>query len=406
MAGILDHPQAQRLLDEATLSTRDVASCAGLLERFLLPYLPLFPRSETRVNARILVEGKLSDLPRKTVEPIAIRAGLPRKPLQHFLSRGAWDHEPLLALLREEVARLWGASHGVLTIDGSGFPKKGTESVGVARQWCGRLGKVDNSQLGVFLGYSCVQGHALLDCRLYLPKEWAQDKLRRKKAGVPQRVVFQESWRIALDLLGRGVGVPHGWITADDEFGRVQEFRSELRRRGERYLVDVPSDTSMRDLEAEVPVQTRRRGSLPKSPFETVAEWATRQPASRWRRVVTRPGEKGMLAVEALTARVQTTWERSRLGPPERLLVRREWGGKMSYHLSNAGEEAGLEQLVRAKGMHHAVEQCFAEGKGEVGLDHYEVRSWTGWHRHMALSMLAVWFLGWERSRLGKGVCG
>ena len=403
MAGILDHPQAQRLLADATLSPQDVASCAGRLGRFLLPYLPLFKRSEQRRNLRILLEGKLSDLQRKTVEPIAIRARVPRKPLQHFLARGAWDHEPILAQVREEVARLWGAPHGVLTLDGSGFPKKGTESVGVARQWCGRLGKVDSCQVGVFLGYSCSQGHVLLDGRLCLPEEWVADKPRLDAAGVPEGTPFQESWRIALDLLERCKGVPHGWVTADDEFGRVQEFRAELRQRGERYLVDVPSDTRMRDLEEAPPVQEQRRGRPRKAPFETVAEWAARQPASRWRRVAARPGEKGMLEAEALTTRVQTTWEKSRLGPQERLLVRREEGGKQSWHLSNAGEEAGLEQLVRAKGAHHRVEQCFEEGKGEVGLDHCEARSWKGWNSHMALSLLALWFLGWERSRLGKG---
>jgi SRSO17 transposase len=405
MVSILHHPQAQELLNAAAITRQQVNACARRLRRFLQRYWPLFKRQEQRDNALIILEGKLSGLDRKTSEPIAHQAGVPRKPVQAFVGTGAWDDEAILAELHNDVAEQWPDSDGVLTVDSSGFPKKGNQSCGVSRQWCGRLGKIDNCQLGVFVGYACKHGHTALDRRLYLPPEWANDPQRREKTHVPANVVYQETWRIALDLLQRCAVVPHAWVTADDEFGRVQDFRAELRQRHERYLVDVPADTLIRDLEAEPSPQKRRCGSLPKMPFETVSNWALRQPRSRWQRIEVRAGEKGIVQVEAMTVRVQTQYHRSRSGPEERLVVRRELQaeaeGKLSYHLSNAISEVNLEELVRAKGKHHQVEQVLQEGKGEVGLDHYEVRSWVGWHHHMTLSLLALWFLALERGRVG-----
>jgi SRSO17 transposase len=405
MSTILEHPQAQELLNAATITPQDVNACARRLRRFLQPFWPLFKRQEQRDNALIILEGKLSGLDRKTSEPIAHQAGVHRKPVQAFVGAGAWDDEAIRTEIRRQVGQQWHDPDGVLTVDSSGFPKKGDQSCGVARQWCGRLGKIDNCQLGVFVGYACTHGHTALDCQLYLPLEWVNDPQRRHKTHVPDNVVFQESWRIALDLLQRSQDVPHSWVTADDEFGRVQDFRAELRQRQERYLVDVPADTRIRDLEAEPPRQQRRRGSLPKMPFETVSHWAMRQPKNRWQRIEVHAGEKGVVQVEAMTVRVQTPYLRSLLGPEERLVVRRcvdaEAEGKLSYHLSNAVSEASLEELVRAKGKHHQIEQTLQEGKGEVGLDHYEVRSWVGWHHHMTLSLLALWFLALERGRVG-----
>jgi SRSO17 transposase len=307
-----------------------------------------------------------------------------------------------MAEIRRHVRQEWPDPNGVLTLDSSGFPKKGTQSCGVSRLWCGRLGKVENCQLGVFLSYACDYGHTGLDRRLYLPQDWANDPQRRAKCHVPEKVTFQQTWQIGLDLLRRCREVPHAWVTADDEFGKVQDFRAELRQLGERYLVDVPADTLIRDLEAQPPVPARRHGSLAKMPLETVSAWAARQPAGRWQRVQVRDGEKGLVQVEALTVLVQTMYHNSRQGPQERLLVRRGLGdGKLSYHLSDALEGVSLEELVRAKGKHHQVEQTLQEGKGEVGLGHYEVRSWVGWHHHMTLSLLALWFLALERGRAG-----
>lgn len=404
MATILEHPEAEALLEAAAITPEEVNACARRLHAFLPRYLSLFRRSEQRDNATLLLEGKLSGLDRKTSEPIANQAGVPRKPLQAFVGAGAWDDEAVMAEIRSHVREAWADPRAVLVVDGSAFPKKGTHSCGVARQWCGRLGKVDNCQVGVFLVYACRHGHAPLDRRLYLPKQWDEDADRREECHVPEGVHYQERWRMALALLDRCRDIPHAWVTGDDEFGRASEFRAELRQREERYVLDVPCNTLTRDLEARPPRRTRKKGRKRKVPFERVDEWAKRQPASRWKRMLVRAGEKGPLEVEAMTVRVQTKQE-GRVGSEELLLIERtvEEKPQTSYHLSNAGSGVKIEELVRGRSERHRVEEVFREGNGEVGLDHYEVRSWVGWLHHMTLSLLALWFLALERGRVGGG---
>jgi len=404
MATILEHPEAEVLLDAATITPQQVNACSRRLRAFLPRYLSLFRRSEQRANATLILEGKFSGLDRKTSEPIANQAGVPRKPLQAFVGAGAWDDEAVMAEIRSHVRQEWADPRAVLVVDGSAFPKKGTHSCGVSRQWCGRLGKVDNCQVGVFVIYACRKGHAPLDRRLYLPKDWDEDADRREECHVPEEVHYQERWRMALALLDRCREIPHAWVTGDDEFGRASEFRAELRKREERYVLDVPCNTLIRDLEARPPRRTRKRGRKRKTPFERVGEWAKRQPASRWKRMLVRAGEKGPLEVEAMTVRVQAKWE-GRVGPEELLLIERtvEEEPEASFHLSNAGSAVTLEELVRGRSERHRVEEVFREGNGEVGLDHYEVRSWVGWLHHMTLSLLALWFLALERGRVGGG---
>jgi SRSO17 transposase len=400
---ILEHPQAQALLADAVLDERQLRRLADGLEPFLQRYLPLFQRAEQRVNARLVLEGKLSALSRKTCEPIAHAAGTRREVLQDFVGSSPWDDDALLAELRRHVAEEWADPEAVLAIDGSTFPKKGKHSCGVARQWCGRLGKVENCQSGVFLAYACRRGHVGIDRRLWLPEEWAGDGDRRAKARVPEGEAYEEHWRTALKVLDRCRGLPHGWVAADSEFGRVTAFRAALRGRGERYAVDVREETSVRDLGEPVGQPVRRHGSKKKAPFRRADEWAALQPAGRWARVEVRAGEKGPLAYDVLEARVPTM-EGKRVGPVERLVVLRweEGGGqRRRYVVSNAAGGAALAEVVRAAAERHRVEQVFEEGKGEVGLGQYEVRSWVGWHHHMALSLLALWFLALSRDRDG-----
>jgi SRSO17 transposase len=401
---LLDHPEAQALLADATISTEAVRGCRDRMTRFLKRYLPLFYREEQRQHAAAVVRGLLSGLERKTAEPIAREAGIPRKNLQYFVGCGQWDDEAVMAELRAHVREELADPLAVLVIDPSAFPKKGTDSCGVARQWCGRLGKVDNCQVGVFLAYAAPQGYAPLDRRLYLPEDWAADAERRKKAHVPADVIFQERWRMALDLLDRCRGdLPHAWVAGDDELGRAAEFRQALRQRGERYVLDVPCNTTVRDLDGRRPPRKKAGvGRKRQVPFRRADTWAARQPAGRWTRLTIRDGEKGPLEVEALTARVRAKQER-RIGPEERLLVVRTLGpgAKTDYALTNAAADVPLAELVRARSERHRIEQVFQEANGEAGLAHYEVRSWVGWHHHMTLSLLALWFLGLERRRVG-----
>src|SRR5262245_57340298 len=200
---LLDHPTAQALLADAKASPAAVAGCRHRLDDFLRRYLPRFYRVEQHELARVVIEGKLSNLQRKTAEPIAYQAGRPRKPVQHFVGAGCWDDEAVMAELRRHVADELGDAESVLVLDASAVAKSGSASCGVARQWCGRLGKVENCQVGVFVAYVTRAGQALVDRRLYLPQTWAKDAARRQQTHVPRDVPFQESWRIGLALVDR-----------------------------------------------------------------------------------------------------------------------------------------------------------------------------------------------------------
>lgn len=397
---LLERPEAQALLGDAEVSAAAVRGCRDRLERFLKRYLPLFYRAEQRELAAVVLQGKLSGLPRKTSEPIASLAGRHRKPVQHFVGAGCWDDERVLTELHQHAAEEVGDPEGVLVVDPSGFPKKGTASCGVARQWCGRLGKVDNCQVGVFLAYVGPRGSALLDRRLYLPQEWAADPKRRRATQVPKDVAFQERWRIGLDLMDRvaAEGVPFGWVAGDDELGRASAFREALRWRHRHYVLDVPCNTLIRDLD-EAPAPGRRW-----PPWRRVDEWARAQPASRWRKIVVGDGSKGPKVVRALDARVQGKDEDGSSGMVERLAVIRtvDREPQVWYTLSNARAGVPLEALVQAHARRHGIEELLQAGQGEVGLSHYELRSWVGWHHHMTLSLLALWFLLLEKGRLGK----
>ena len=249
----------------------------------------------------------------------------------------------------------------------------------------------------MFLAYVTAKGYAPLDRQLYLPEQWAEDAQRREETHVPKTVAFQERWRIGLELLDRsGPDVPFGWVAGDDEFGRASAFRAALRARGLRYVLDVPSNTSIRDL-GETPAPGRR---LP--PWRRVDQWAKAQPSWRWRRLVVGAGAKGPRVVRALETWVQAKGENGRVGPVERLVVIRTVAeeSQVWYTLSNASDVA-LPAVVQAHSRRHGIEEMLQAGKGDVGLGHYEMRSWVGWRHHMTLSLLALWFLILEKDRLG-----
>ena len=377
----------------ALLTEASVRPCMDRLDAFMDSFLPHFYRTEHRRHACTIVKGLLSDLKRKTVEPIAIDHNQHRRALQRFVGAGCWDDDDVLGELRRQVAREFGDPSGVLIIDPTAFAKKGTGSVGVGRQWCGRLGKVDNCQLGVFLGYASSSGAALVDRRLYLPKAWTEDRARMTAAHVPKSVEFQTAGQIAVELLERSSAVlPHSWVLADDEFGRATWFRAKVAEIGERYLFDVPSNTRIRVLEPE------------STEFMHVSKWAGSQPQSGWTTFEVADGHKGPIAIEAIAVPVETRAD-DRVFGKETLLVTRPKGSKddWKYRLAPASAaELPLAELVRAGGMRHRVEELFEEGKGDAGLAHCEVRSWVGWHHHTTLSMLAHFFLTLERKRLEK----
>ncbi len=232
------------LLDDAVVRPGLLRDLLPRLESFLKPFVRPLLSPEQRANAHDYVQGLLSDLDSKDVESIAYLHDRERQGLQKFIGQALWDHRPLVTELARQVGTELGEADGVLVFDPSAFAKKGTQSVGVARQWCGRLGKLDNCQVGVYLAYVSRQEHALVDGRLYLPREWTQSRQRLNQAGVPNAVRFRTRHELALELLDEhGAALPHGWIAGDDEMGRCSWFRQQLRARGESYLLAVPSNT-------------------------------------------------------------------------------------------------------------------------------------------------------------------
>ncbi|HEY1379864.1 MAG TPA: IS701 family transposase, partial [Gemmataceae bacterium] len=365
---------------------------------------------EQRTNARHYVQGLLSDLGGKSVESIAYLHDRDRQGLQKFIGQADWDHRPLLVELARQVGAELGEPDGVLVFDPSAFPKKGTESVGVQRQWCGRRGKIDDCQVGLYLAYASRREHALVDFRLYLPKEWATRQRRRRKAGVPAAVRFRTRHELALEMLDEGgPRLPHGWVSGDDEMGRSSWFRQQLQARGECYLLAVPSNTSVRDLAApDPPYSGHGRPSLP--PFGRADRWAAAVPAGAWQAVEVRDGEKGPVVVQAARTLVQARADNRASNMAELLVVFRERQGdgtwKHDYLLSNAPLDTPLAAFARVFKAQHRIEECLRRAKGEAGLADYQVQTWRGWHHHQALSLVATWFLTRETRRGKKVVAG
>jgi SRSO17 transposase len=395
----------EQLLADAEVDPRILRGVLPRLERFLDPFVPLLQRSEQAGHARTYVAGLVSTLEYKNVESIAYLHDQPREPLQQFIGQSPWDHRPCLAELARQVGQQLGSPDGVLVFDPSAFPKKGTASVGVQRQWCGRLGKLDNCQVGIYLAYVGRSEHALVDVRLYLPKEWAQDKQRRLHAGVPKSVRFRTRHELALEMLDeRADLLPHGWLSGDDELGRCSWFRQELRSRQECYLLAVPSNTAVRDLTAPAPPYAGH-GRRPCVPFTRVERWCATVPATAWQTLEVRAGEKGPVAVQAVWTLVQARTEGRVADVAEVLVVFRERQGdgtwKHDYLLSNAALDTPLAEFARVFKAQHRVEECLQRAKGEAGLGDYEVRTWRGWYHHQTLALVATWFLT-EEARRGK----
>ncbi len=379
----------------------------GLEERlgtFLRPFLASLSSDARKQNATHYAQGLLSTLKAKSVEAIAYLHDQERQALQKFIGQSHWDHKPLVAELVRRVGQELGEPDGVLVFDPSAFPKKGTASVGVARQWCGRLGKVENCQVGIYLGYVTRREHALVDFRLYLPHEWTTKRKRMTEAGVPKTVRFQTRHELILEMLDeRGGQLPHGWSSGDDELGRCGWFRQELQGRNEVYLLAVPSNTSVRDLAAKPP---EGHGGRAKTPFARVDRWCAALPRGAWKTVEVRDAEHGPLVVEMARGFVQAKTEGKVSKVVEQVVVFRERQGdgswKHDYLLSNAPLTVESKELARVFKCQHRIEECLRRAKTEAGLGSYQVRTWEGWHHHQTLSLVATWFLTQETRRGGK----
>ena len=393
------------MMDQAEVTPELLRGLLPRLTLFLEPFLQSLSGLEKKQRALEYTTGLISGLEHKTGEGIAYLYDQDRQGIQKFIGQMPWDHQPLLRTLAADVGNDLNEPDGVIVFDPSAFPKKGDKSVGVARQWCGRLGKVENCQVGIYMAYATRKEHALVNTRLYLPEEWTKDRRRRKEAGVPQSIKFRTRHQLALEMLAEcGRDLPHTWIAGDDEMGRPSGFRLELRTLGERYLLAVPSNTLIRDVEAALP-EYSGRGRHPKNPFIRVDDWCAKLPEDAWTTIDVRDGEKGPLVIEAVKCRVQARTETGGTGPDEVLFLTRERQAdntyKLDYYLSNADADVPLEEFARVAKAAHRVEECFKRAKGEAGLGDYQVRNWIAWHHHQTLSLLAAWFLNKE-ARRGK----
>jgi SRSO17 transposase len=397
----------RELMDECKLAPQVFERVMPRLEAFMSPFVANLVRHEQIEHAHTFVQGLLSDLDHKNVESIAYRFGQQRMPLQWFIGVSEWDFEPLRDELVEQVGKALGEENGVIVFDPSAFPKSGRDSVGTARQWCGRLGKLDNCQVAIYMGYVSRHEHTLVDTRLFLPKEWTQDKKRRKKAGVPKGVRYRTRHQLCLEMLkAHGEKLPHAWIAGDDEMGRPYWFRRRLDGLHEQYLLAVPSNTLVRDLEVDPPAYSGR-GRKPNRPWTRVDAWKESRADEEWTEIDVRDGAKGPLLVEAIKRRVVGRTRQRQTGHEEVLVVIRYRDRdnhqvvKTDYYLSNANHETELKEFARVAKAEHRIEECIQRAKSEAGLADYEVRNWKGWHHHQILSLIATWFLVTE-ARRGK----
>ena len=341
-----------------------------------------FVRSESHQRALAYMQGLMSGASRKNGWQVAEEVGEATPyGMQHLLDRAKWDCDGLRDALRAYVREMLAAPNAVLVIDETGFLKKGHKSVGVQRQYSGTAGRIENCQVGVFLSYASSRGHTLLDRALYLPKSWTDDQQRCRESHVPASVTFATKPELAAQMLWRNLdaGLPVAWVTGDTVYGSSQSLRVGLETRKQAYALAV----ACKEL---VEVQgTRKR-------VDQVAHGITRED---WQELSAGTGSKGPRLF---------AWARIELAAPEIsgwqrwLLIRRSLDegtkpAEMAYVLVFAPIGTSLKEMVEAFGARWTVEQCFEEGKGEVGLDEYEVRSWHGWHRHVTLSMLALAFL-------------
>lgn len=396
----------QKMLAQCEVAPQIFDDMIKRLDGFSAQYVSHLGRKEQRIHAELYLGGLMSDLGRKNSESIAYRSGEDRHGLQHFMGSASWDHEPLVKTMVGEVAAEIGQPTGVIVFDPSGFEKQGRDSVGVARQWIGRLGKVDNGQVGVYMGYASEKEHVLIDTRLYLPEEWTKDKKRREKCGVPREIGYRTRHELALEMLkAHGSHLPHAWITGDDEMGHPYWFRKALRDQGEQYLLAVPFNTTIRDLDGpRPPYGYPGAGRPPERTFETLRHWAESLAQETWSEITVREGAKGPLKLKIVKCRVVTKTQKRRVNPQEELLIatrRQEEDGtwKHDYFLSNAPAETPLQELARVVKAEHRIEDALKRAKSEAGLADYEVRTWRGWYHHQALSLIATWFLIQEALR-------
>ena len=382
------------------LSAEDLGTACQELNQFTALFADTFGRVEPVELCALYLQGLLSGAERKNTEAMALELQGPAvvRNLQRFISNYVWD-EPWMRRRHWELsAESLADAQGVWSLDASEFPKQGQASVGVAPQYCGTLGKTANCQSGVFICYASPKGHTLLDARLYLPKRWfsAAYQERRTECRVPEDLTFQSKPEIALALfteLWQTQLFPAQWVTCDASFGNHEEFLAQLPA-SLNYLADIACTRKVWLKTAPGHPHLETQGA-------TVEALVAEKELLQWQARKIAEGEKGPLVAGFARVRVYLSPERT-AASERTLLWRNDPGGKIKYALSNAPEATPLSEFVRVSGARWPIERCFEEDKSELGMDHYEHRSWPAWHRHMRLVFLAHLFLGRLRLKYKK----
>lgn len=397
---------------ECNLTPRDVSGLLNQLAAYHAHFVPAFARCDQAHRAEMYLRGLLSDCERKSIEPMALHLGVPIRPLQHFIGQSTWSIEPIIAQHQLQVGSTLGEDDGAFLVDESGVVKQGHDSIGVAPQYCGSVGKVAISQVGVYLGYASRKGYTLLDGQLFLPELWFSEAYADKRLSTEMPATLESKTKpeIALELLQRTLarGYVRGrWLAADALYGDSVAFRDGVAALSLYYFTAVSCDTLIwrRQVALCVPSYSGkgrkptklRLKTLTNAPYR-VDQLAKRLPKSVWKRTTIKEGSKGPLVCDVVMVRVTEARE-GLPGPRLWLVIRRNVTDPtdVRYYLSNAPDTTTETELARMLGMRWPVELTFEQGKQEVGLDDYEVRSWQGWHHHMVMVMLAHHFLVWVR---------
>lgn len=369
---------------------------------------PAFQRSEQLEWSKRYLLGLLGDAPRKNTEQMALGLEENVRSMQHFIGQSRWKQEPVITIHQRLVAELLGEADGVVLIDESGVVKQGNDSVGVGAQYCGSVGKVANSQVGVYLGYASRQGYSWIEGQLFMPEAWFDDDhtAKRLTCGVPAELAFQTKPEIGLELLRRAVrrgDLPFRWVAADELYGDSPAFRDGVAELNRFYFTEIKCSTLVWHSRPEVCIPAwKGHGKHPVRPQlrdpadrpVRVSELVIQIPTEHWHRANIKEGSKGPIVCDFAFLRIIEA-RRNLPGPEVWLIIRRNLADPtvIKFYFSNAPAHTSWIEFVRISGMRWPIETVFEEAKGEVGFDHYEMRSWLGWHHHMLLVSLAHHFL-------------
>lgn len=379
-----------------------IAQCADRLMEFHSQFEPVFyDRRQANVSQKMLHGLLLDGVDANAAETARAVPNASPRAFQHFVGISSWDHRPVIFQLQTTVADEIGEPDGIFVVDDSGVAKKGNKSAGVARQYSGTLGKVDNCQIGVYGAYVSSRGRCLVEEDLYLPEQWCEDHQRRQEAEIPEEVSFRTKPQIALQQVRRAHEgpLPFRWVTCDDLYGQNGGFRDGVDDLGLKYVAEIPCSTKVwtekPPLKGPGPSgggRPREKWSLREDAPSPVRVDRLADEATDWKVVHTRRGTKKPIQSEWVALRVYP-WRDGLPGTQKWLLLERCSDGQHKYYLSNAGPETKLQKMAQVASAEWFVEQCFRDAKTEIGLDEFEVRKWQGWHHHMTMCMLAQAFL-------------